>query len=91
MEDDRGASQQSKIEYVNPAQCAAPLLNIMSHLHALRGSPPKPCSLTMWLGLCRYHRICQRRAERAMRESVRPTLPRQKVSATAAPHVNACR
>ena len=28
----------------------------------------------------RYQRICMRRAERSMREAVRPTLPRQKVS-----------
>ena len=30
--------------------------------------------------IARYRRICQRRSERMLREAVRPTLPRQKVS-----------
>ena len=65
----------SGTDYVNHAQYAATRSLLLDEF-----SPRRSEMSARTLRLCgRYQRICKRRAERAMREQLRPTLPRQKV------------
>lgn len=73
-----------EMNYVNPAQC----VHVRSHHRLPAPAARRADDDGVFLATSRYDRILKRRTERAIRETMRPTLPRAKVRPHSSPPVH---